>query len=392
MGAGPTRLTMRMLTASGRGVLSGGCGGTLPLPLAASCGSTGHRSYWTIGSQVAPGCVCYNCGMIALTCLIKVVGNATVIDIPSLQVRAGEVVAIVGPVDSGKDVLFQMLIGAIRPTTGSARLVGLDPYQEREACSRQVGVLFADDGLYRRMSVIGNLQFYGRLYRLPKERPTEVLEQVGLADQAHTIAEKLSPGLSRRLALGRALLACPRVLLLAEPFAGCEQASVTLISQAVSRKADAGAAALLMAQDAAGMEGVCDLVHRLAHGRIVESIDPREEQQRQRPFMVPARSSDRIVLVDPAEILFVVARDDRAYLQTAAERLPTQFTLAEIEKRLSRSGFFRAHRAFLVNLQQVKEVIPYTRNSFNLRLKDAAGTQIPLSKAAERELRELLGY
>jgi ABC-2 type transport system ATP-binding protein len=330
--------------------------------------------------------------MIALTCLIKVVGNATVIDIPSLQVRAGEVVAIVGPVDSGKDVLFQMLIGAIRPTTGSARLVGLDPYQEREACSRQVGVLFADDGLYRRMSVIGNLQFYGRLYRLPKERPTEVLEQVGLADQAHTIAEKLSPGLSRRLALGRALLACPRVLLLAEPFAGCEQASVTLISQAVSRKADAGAAALLMAQDAAGMEGVCDLVHRLAHGRIVESIDPREEQQRQRPFMVPARSSDRIVLVDPAEILFVVARDDRAYLQTAAERLPTQFTLAEIEKRLSRSGFFRAHRAFLVNLQQVKEVIPYTRNSFNLRLKDAAGTQIPLSKAAERELRELLGY
>ena len=59
---------------------------------------------------------------------------------------------------------------------------------------------------------------------------------------------------------------------------------------------------------------------------------------------------------------------------------------------MSRSGFFRAHRAYLVNLQQVKEVIPYTRDSFTLRLKDAAGTEIPLSKSAERDLRDLLGY
>jgi ABC-2 type transport system ATP-binding protein len=120
--------------------------------------------------------------------------------------------------------------------------------------------------------------------------------------------------------------------------------------------------------------------------------DPREDQQRNRLFMIPARSKDKIILVDPAEILYVFAQDDRTYLQTSEERLPTQFTLAELENRLSRSGFFRVHRAYLVNLQQVKEVIPYTRDSFSLRLKDAAGTVIPLSKSAERELRELLGY
>ena len=108
--------------------------------------------------------------------------------------------------------------------------------------------------------------------------------------------------------------------------------------------------------------------------------------------MIPARSNDKIILVDPAEILYVFAQEDRAYLQTVDERLLTQFTLAELEKRLLRSGFFRAHRAYLVNLQQVKEVIPYTRDSFSLRLKDAAGTKIPLSKSAERELRELLEY
>jgi ABC-2 type transport system ATP-binding protein len=330
--------------------------------------------------------------MITLINLQKVLDQATVIDIPSLEVKAGEVAALVGAVDSNKDILFQVLTGSIRPTTGSVRLAGVDPYHEQLSFSRQVGVLFQDDNLYKRMSVLGNLQFYCRLYRLPKTRPMEVLEQVGLADQAQTSAEKLSPGLSRRLALGRALLTNPKILLLEDPFANCEQVSITLICKVVRRQAQAGAAILVFAREITSLEKLCDKVYRLDQGRIVETYDPREEQQRNRPFMIPARSNDKIILVDPAEILFVFAQEDRAYLQTVDESLLTQFTLAELEKRLSPSGFFRAHRSYLVNLQQVKEVIPYTRDSFSLRLKDAAGTKIPLSKSAERELRELLEY
>lgn len=330
--------------------------------------------------------------MIVLTNLQKVLDQITVIDIPSLEIRAGEAAALVGSVDSGKDVLFQVLTGAIRPTTGSVRLAGVDPYHEQRAFSRLVGVLFQDDNLYKRMSVLGNMQFYCRLHRLPKTRSMEALEQVGLADQAHTSAEKLSPGLSRRLALGRALLANPKILLLENPFENCEQVSITLISQVVRRLAQDGTAILVFAQEITSLEKLCDKVYRLDQGRIVETFDPREDQERNRPFMIPARSNDKIILVDPAEILYVFAQEDRAYLQTVDERLLTQFTLTELEKRLSRSGFFRAHRAYLVNLQQVREVIPYTRDSFSLRLKDAAGTKIPLSKSAERELRELLEY
>ena len=64
----------------------------------------------------------------------------------------------------------------------------------------------------------------------------------------------------------------------------------------------------------------------------------------------------------------------------------------ELEERLARGGFFRAHRGYLVNLQHVKEVIPYTRDSFSLRLDDPASTVIPLSKSAAAELKDLLGY
>jgi ABC-2 type transport system ATP-binding protein len=330
--------------------------------------------------------------MIVLTNLQKVLDRSTVIDIPSLLVNAGETAAIVGPVDSGKDILFQLLCGGIQPSNGSVRMAGVDPYHEQDTFSRLVGVLFEEDNLYKRMSAIGNLHFYCRLYRLPKTRSEEVLDQVGLADHAHTDVDKLPPGLSRRLALGRAILNHPRVLLLAEPFAGCEQVSVTLISQVIRNQAEAGVAALVFAKDAFGLEKLCNKIYCLDQGRIVETIDPREELQHNRPFMIPARSNDKIILVDPSEILYAFAQEDRTYLQTVDECLLTQFTLTELEKRLSRSGFFRAHRAYLVNLQQVKEVIPYTRDSFSLRLKDAAGTKIPLSKSSERELRDLLEY
>jgi len=330
--------------------------------------------------------------MIVLTDLQKVHDQVTVLDIPSLQVKSGEIAGITGPVGCGEDVLFQLVVGKIRPTNGSVMVAGLNPYRDRQAFSQHVGVLFMEDAHYKRLSALENLKFYCRLYRLPKDRPYEILEQVGLADRAGTIAEKLSPGLSRRLALGRAILNNPQVMLLARPFAGCEQASIDLISQVLRKQAEIGVAALVFANDITGLDKLCDYIYRLDQGRIVEAYNPQQEQIHNRPFMIPARAQDKIILIAPAEILYVFAQGDRTYLQTMSERLPTQFTLAELERRLSRSGFFRAHRAYLVNLQQIKEVIPYTRDSFSLRLKDASGTKIPLSKSAEHELRELLEY
>ncbi len=330
--------------------------------------------------------------MIELSDLQKVLDQTTVVDIPSLQVKDGEIAAIFGSVDSGKEVLFQILTGSVHPTRGKLLLAGVDPYHDRKAFSRMVGVLFAENTLYKRLSVIGNLLFYCRLFRLPKSRAIEVLEQVGLADQAVTSAEKLSPGLSRRLALGRVVLNNPKVLILVDPFAGCEQVSIELISQIVRKQAETGVAVLIFNQDTTNLEGLCNRVYHLGKGRIIEAYNPREEQQNNRPFMIPARVEDKIVLVDPAEILYVFAQEDHTYLQTLEGRLPTRFTLTELEKRLSRSGFFRAHRAYLVNLQQVKEIVPYTRDSFSLRLKDSDRTEIPLSKSAERELRNLLEY
>jgi len=332
--------------------------------------------------------------MIELKSLQKVIDQKTIIDIEALSVRAGEIVGLLGPVDSGKDTLFELLTGQSRPTMGEVHLAGVDPLVERERFSRQVGVLFSEDSLYKRQSPRANLAFHCRLYRLPKSRATEVLSQVGLADHANAKIEKLSPGLTRRLAFGRAMLHNPTVLLLVEPFARCDQASISLLSNLMRQLADDEKALLVLADNTANLTALCDTIHILDRGRIVESYKPEDKQGVELPFKIPARRESKIavVLVNPADILYAEAEGGRAFLLTTEGRLPTQFTLTELEERLSRSGFFRAHRGYLVNLQHVKEVIPYTRNSFSLRLDDGAGTEIPLSKSAAAELRELLGY
>jgi ABC-2 type transport system ATP-binding protein len=330
--------------------------------------------------------------MIALKDLQKVVDNKTVLDIKSLELHNGEIAALVGAVDSGRDILFELLTGRTRPTTGTVRVADLDPYIERGNFSRRVGVLFEEDNLYKRQSALSNLEFFTRLHRLPRIRAREVLEQVGLGDQADSSTDKLSSSLARRLAFGRALLQQPRVLLLSEPFARCDEVSIQLLSRLVREQAHSGVTVLILVDDPIGFEELCDTVYRMEHGFIVETYDPHEAQRSGMPFMIPARQEEKIILVDPGDILFIFVQGDRTFLQTVDVCLPTQFTLTELEKRLARSGFFRAHRGYLVNLQHVKEVIPYTRDSFNLRMKDPAGTKVPLSKTAARELRELLGY
>jgi ABC-2 type transport system ATP-binding protein len=324
--------------------------------------------------------------------LQKVIAQNPVVDIESLTVEAGEIAAVVGPAGSGKAELIELLLGRTRPTVGTIRLAGIDPVADQGQFSRQVGVLFAEDSLYMRQSPLGNLKFYCRLRGLPRSRAAEVLAQVGLADCANAKLDKLPSGLARRLAFGCAILHQPTVLLLIEPFARCDEATISLLSDLMRQLAEGGVTLLILADDAANLTALCDAIYALAQGRIVESYSPQEERRTDLPFKIPVKLEAKVALVNPSDILYATSEESRTFLQTAEGRLPTQFTLVELEERLARSGFFRAHRGYLVNLQHVKEVIPYTRNSFSLILDDDAETEIPLSKAAARELRELLGY
>jgi len=329
--------------------------------------------------------------MIEIKGLQKVIENNIVLDIATLEVEAGKIAAVIGPVGSGKNHLLDLLTGKSRPTVGTLHIAGTSPL-DQNTFSRKIGVLFHDDGLYTRQTSYQNLHFSARLYGVGKERISEVLIQVGLGDHVNVQVGKISSGLSRRLAFGRAILHKPQTMILVDPFERCDGPSIDLLSRVVQQLAQDGMAVLILADDNANLNAICDIVYLLNQGRITESYNPKEVQQGTFPFKIPVRLEGRVALINPVDILYADAGQGRAYLQTREARFPTQFTLSELEERLSRSGFFRAHRSYLVNLQHVKEVIPYTRNSYSLRLNDSDNTEIPLSKSAAGELRDLLGF
>jgi len=330
--------------------------------------------------------------LIEIKNLQKSVDQKNALDIPDFGVQAGTFSAIIGASGSGKELLIELLLGKTRPTMGTIRLAGIDPVTDGKAFSHKVGVQFAEENLYIRQTALSNLEFFSKLHRLPSTRAEEVLQEVGLADNAKTRVQELSPSLNRRLTFARAILHKPEVLLLIEPFHKCDQNTVEILSRLILKEAEGGTAGLILAENNTHLSKICTNRYQLVNGQISEALQMEDDQAPTMPFMIPAKLEGKVALVNPTDILYAIAQDNKAYLQTANDLFPTQFTLSELESRLSRSGFFRAHRSYLVNLQHVKEVIPYTRDSYSLRWRDEANTEIPLSKSAARELRELLGY
>jgi ABC-2 type transport system ATP-binding protein len=140
----------------------------------------------------------------------------------SLEVRPGEICAVVGPNGAGKTTTFRILVGLTSATTGSASVMGFDCDRESVAVRQRVGWMPAEDrSLIMRLSCAENLHFHGRLQGLKgedlKQRIRETLAMVGLAHAAESSVFALSAGMRARLQLARALLANPKVLILDEP-------------------------------------------------------------------------------------------------------------------------------------------------------------------------------
>ena len=331
--------------------------------------------------------------MITLKNIQKVIDNRILLDLGDIQIKPGQIAAFVGPEDSGKDLLLTLLLGRARPTLGKLRIMDIDPAADKNIYRQMAGILFEEDGLYERQSLIEYLQFFCQIHGANSSRAYEVLELIGLGDQAQVKIKKLNSGMKRRLAFGRLLLQDAKVYLMCEPFARCDQASISMLSGLIQQKAKEGAAFLLLNSDTSYLMEICDLIYTLANGRIINTWKKDAEQSNAvLPFKIPVRMEGRVILLNPADILFAEAEDGKVFINTLESRLAAQFTLNELENRLRHSGFFRAHRAYLVNLQHVNEVIPYTRDSYSLRLGNAGSMEIPLSKTSAAELKEILGY
>ncbi len=106
---------------------------------------------------------------------------------------------------------------------------------------------------------------------------------------------------------------------------------------------------------------------------------------------IPVHRGDKTILLPTKDIIYINTRNDYAFIHTHHESFITSFALKELEARLRGQAFFRAHRGYIVNLHQVKEIIPMFRGTYLLRVKDAKGSEIPVSRRQAKKLKSILG-
>jgi ABC-2 type transport system ATP-binding protein len=151
-------------------------------------------------------------------------GTVRALDNLSLEVPAGNIFGFLGPNGAGKTTTIRLLLGLLEPTSGRVEVLGFDSSKQSDEVRARTGALLEHTGIYEQMSAEDNLEFYARIWRLPtaerQSRIKELLTQIGLWERRKEIAGKWSKGMKQKLALARAMLHRPPLILLDKPTAG----------------------------------------------------------------------------------------------------------------------------------------------------------------------------
>jgi ABC-2 type transport system ATP-binding protein len=189
-------------------------------------------------------------------------GRRLAVDRLTLDVERGEIVGLLGPNGAGKTTTIRMLAGIIAPTAGKANVGGIDPTEQPERVHERIGLLTESAGFYERLSAERNLDYFARFYRgLDVAGAVQRgLERMGLVERKRDCVATFSKGMKQRLALARALIHDPDVLLLDEPTAGLDpEAANELRRFILSLKRD-GRTILLSTHNLAEAEQLCDRI------------------------------------------------------------------------------------------------------------------------------------
>ncbi len=192
----------------------------------------------------------------------------------TFEVRRGRAFGLLGPNGSGKTTIVRLLNGVLAPTAGSVELFGEPLTQESGDSLRQRIGVQTDTNLYETLTVHENLKIWGELYGAPKAklpgRIAELLEVLGLADRAGSLAGTLSKGMRQKVAVGRAIIHEPELLFLDEPTAGLDpEASLELIDYLKQMIASGKTTLVICTHQLHGLEELCEDAGFLMHGEMV---------------------------------------------------------------------------------------------------------------------------
>jgi lipooligosaccharide transport system ATP-binding protein len=212
--------------------------------------------------------------------LVKRFGSFVAVDGIDIHVDAGEAFGFLGPNGAGKTSTMRM-IGCVSPvTSGTLRVLGLDPATDGAAIRARIGVVPQEDTLDIELTVRDNLAVYGRYFGLSRtvirERTTELLTFVQLADRARARVDELSGGMRRRLTIARALINRPELVLLDEPTTGLDPQARHLVWERLYQLKRQGVTLVLTTHYMDEAEQLCDRLVIMDDGRIAAEGSPRQ--------------------------------------------------------------------------------------------------------------------
>src|SRR6266545_3280746 len=201
-----------------------------------------------------------------------------------LQIERGEIFGLLGPNGAGKSTTIRMLCTLLEPTSGTARVNGFDIVKQANDVRRSLGTVLAGErSIYWKLTGRENLEYFAALYHIPqaiaKKRVQELIERMELKDRANELVEKYSTGMRQRIAISKALLARPPILLLDEPTLGLDPQAARRVRELVAELKQEGHTILLTTHYMEEADQLSDRIGIIDQGKII-ALDTSENLKR----------------------------------------------------------------------------------------------------------------
>ncbi|APH13727.1 ABC transporter family protein [Clostridium sporogenes] len=297
------------------------------------------------------------------------------------------------------DLLVDLILGRDIPAKGEIYIEDIKNLDYLKSNIASIGVVTREDAFYDRMTIGEYMKFFANLL-CSKLDYKEVMLKLALLDIGNKKIKSLSYSQKRRLSFGREILKHPKFLIFQEPILNMDRDGAKVIIENIERLKSNGTAVLITSVVFKDTLMLSEKAYRLNDEGLVELDNSLEESKNDREDLdkepvykiekIPAKLDERILLFDPIEIDYIESQQGVSNLNIRGDKFPCTISLTDLEERLKYFGFFRCHRSYLVNLQRVKEVITWTRNSYTLSLDDKVKSSVPLSKRRLEELKNIL--
>ncbi len=212
-------------------------------------------------------------------------GTFTAVNGVDLEIRRGEIFGLLGPNGAGKSTTIRMLCTLLEPTSGTARVNGFDLVEQANDVRRSLGTLLAGErSIYWKLTARENLEYFAALYHIPptlaRKRVQELIERMELKERANELVEKYSTGMKQRVAIAKALLARPPILLLDEPTLGLDPQAARKLRELIAELKQEGHTILLTTHYMEEADQLSDRIGIIDTGKVIALDTPEGLKRR----------------------------------------------------------------------------------------------------------------